>query len=76
MAPKRSSGGGVGDLMGNMCSGAFSDWTSKVNLAYYIFFIIVFLGISSTLHDFRKRSAAGKKLAGPVCMLALLLTKA
>ncbi|USP75269.1 uncharacterized protein yc1106_02543 [Curvularia clavata] len=73
MAPRRSSGGGYhGGSSSNTCPGAFSYWTSQANLAYYILFLIMYIGISFGLCIVRKRSGPGKRLIGVVYIFALL----
>ena len=71
MAPRRTSGS-WSSSSSYTCPDAFSGEIDKANLAYYIVFLIMFIGISFAMCFVYKRSSAGKKLIGPVYILSLV----
>jgi hypothetical protein len=72
MAPRRSSSGSsVYSTVS--CSDAYTTPYRRAALAYYVLFLVLFMGLFVSSFFIRRRSGVGKKLIGVPFVIALFL---
>lgn len=72
MAPRRGGGGG-GGYSSFSCPDAYSTPYRQAALAYYVLFMVLFIGIFVSVFFVRRRSGVGKKVIGVPFVIAVFL---
>jgi hypothetical protein len=72
MAPRRTSGGSS-RYSTTSCPNAYITTDAQIAIAYYVLFLVLFMGVFILTFFIRKKPGAGKKLIGIPFVIALFL---